>query len=181
MNAVQPYSFKSCICERSPSKKRAKHKNKTAMHFCPQDGCQRWMHRECLTSKPYVLIRPKTTLLESQLVENAPKWNEDDLLQYLNCYQPPSTPPEQLRQILRRVAGRQIVREKGQPLANMYPICLARALLKMDKHREAGEELDWHAIERIGFVIAELKKPMTSRDPPPLEQCFWCPYCRSAI
>ncbi|KAG8898731.1 hypothetical protein FRC00_002362, partial [Tulasnella sp. 408] len=122
--------------------------------------------------KPYVLRRPTTTLLETQLAENVPEWKGEDLFHYRVGYEPPSTPPEQLRQILMRVAGRQIVREKGQPLANVYPICLARALLKMEKDRDPGEEIDWYSIERIGFVKAELKKPMTAQDPPPLEQCF---------
>ncbi|KIO28371.1 hypothetical protein M407DRAFT_22425 [Tulasnella calospora MUT 4182] len=176
-----PYSFKCCICERSPSKKRAKHKNKTAMHFCPNDGCKRWLHRECLMGKPYVLLRPPTTSLEPQLAECVPEWDSDELLQYHSGYSPSSTPPNQLRQILLKVAGRQIIREKGEPLANVRPICFARALLKMEKERAPGEEIDWHEIERIGFVRAELKRPVNAKDPPALEQCFWCPFCRSAI
>ncbi|KAG8928431.1 hypothetical protein FRC01_005956 [Tulasnella sp. 417] len=182
LNVAQPPSFKSCICERSPSKKRVKHKSsKSAMHFCPNETCRKWLHQECLMKKPYILRRPPTTLLESQLVESVPEWDWNELLQYQSGYSPSSTPPDQLRQILFKVAGRQIIRGKGEPFANARPICFARALLKMDKDREAGEELDWHGIERIGFVKAELKRPVTAKDPTPLENCFWCPFCRSAI
>ncbi|KAG8944399.1 hypothetical protein FRC04_001979 [Tulasnella sp. 424] len=164
-----PYSFKSCVCERSPSKKRAKRRDNAAMYFCPNVACRRWLHQDCLQAKPYILRRPTNTSLESRLAENVPDWDADELIQYQYGYTSSSTPPNQLRQILQKVAGRQIVREKGQPLANMFPICFARALLKMEKERDPVQEIDWYAIEHVGFVKAELKKPIRIKDPLPMQ------------